>query len=79
MENVILTVKGMSCGHCINSIEGNVGKLNGVHFVKVHLNEEKVDVSFDSKVVSVKGITDTIEDLGYDIELSKLPKDQSCH
>lgn len=33
MENVILAVKGMSCGHCINSIEGNVGKLNGVHFV----------------------------------------------
>ncbi|MGM0875723.1 MAG: copper chaperone CopZ [Bacillota bacterium] len=79
MENVILAVKGMSCGHCINSIEENVGKLNGVNFVKVHLNEEKVVVSFDMKVVSLKGITDIIEDQGYDVELSKLPKDQSCH
>ncbi|MFK9119499.1 copper chaperone CopZ [Peribacillus castrilensis] len=68
MENVILTVKGMSCGHCINSIEGNVGKLNGVHFVKVHLNEEKVEVSFNSKMVSLKRITDVIEDQGYDIQ-----------
>ncbi|MFJ8069528.1 copper chaperone CopZ [Peribacillus sp. NPDC096447] len=68
MENVILTVKGMACGHCINSIEGNVGKLNGVHFVKVHLNEEKVEVSFNSKMVSLKGITDVIEDQGYDIQ-----------
>ncbi|MEE3955872.1 copper chaperone CopZ [Peribacillus frigoritolerans] len=79
MENVKLAVKGMSCGHCINSIEGNVGKMNGVHFVKVHLNEEKVEVSFDSKVVSLKEITDIIEGQGYDVELSKLPKDQSCH
>ncbi|MFJ8069527.1 copper chaperone CopZ [Peribacillus sp. NPDC096447] len=69
MENEILAVKGMSCGHCINSIEGNVGKLNGVRFVKVHLNEGKVNVSFDSKVVSLKGITDIIEDQGYEVEL----------
>jgi copper chaperone len=79
MENVLLAVKGMSCGHCVNSIEGNVGKLNGVHFVKVHLNEEKVDVSFDSKLVSLKEITDIIEVHGYDAALSKSSRDQSCH
>lgn len=67
MENLRITVKGMSCGHCINSIEGNVGKLNGVHLVKVHLNEEKVDVSFDSNVVSLREITEIIEDQGYDV------------
>lgn len=79
MDNVILAVKGMSCRHCINSIEGNVGKLNGVHFVKVHLHEERVDVSYDSKVVSLKEITNLIEDQGYDEEPSKFPIDQGCH
>jgi copper chaperone len=79
MDNEKLVVKGISCGHCVNSIEGNVGKLNGVHYVKVHLNEEKVDVSFDSKEISLKEITDVIEDQGYDVVLSKSPKDQSCH
>ncbi|MDF2036428.1 copper chaperone CopZ [Cytobacillus oceanisediminis] len=79
MENVILIVKGMSCGHCVNSIEGNVGKLNGVHVVKVYLNDEKVDVSFDSKMIALKEITDVIEDQGYDVALSKSAKDQNCH
>ncbi|MCP3738108.1 copper chaperone CopZ [Rossellomorea sp. BNER] len=67
MDNVKLNVKGMSCGHCVNSIEGNVGKVNGVQSVKVHLKDEKVDVSFDSKVVSLKEITNIIEDQGYDV------------
>lgn len=68
MKQVKLNVQGMSCGHCINSIEGNVGKLKGVESVKVHLNEGKVDVTFDSNVVSVKEITDVIEEQGYDVE-----------
>lgn len=27
MEKVKLNVSGMSCGHCVNSVEGSVGKL----------------------------------------------------
>ncbi|MDQ0233207.1 MULTISPECIES: copper chaperone CopZ [Bacillaceae] len=67
MEKVTLTVNGMSCGHCVNSIEGNVGKLNGVSEVKVHLSEGKVDVAFDSTVVSLDEIKETIADQGYDV------------
>jgi copper chaperone len=59
----------MSCGHCINSIEGNLGKLSGVQFVKVYLNEEKVDVSFDLAVISLKEITNVIENQGYNLAL----------
>lgn len=68
MEQVTLNVQGMSCGHCVNSIEGNVGKLKGVESVKVHLSEGKVDVKFDSNTVSLNEITDVIEEQGYDIE-----------
>lgn len=67
MEKVTLTVNGMSCGHCVNAIEGNVGKLNGVSEVKVHLSEGKVDVEFDSTVVSLEEIKETIDDQGYDV------------
>ena len=31
MEKVTLNVQGMSCGHCVNAVEGSVGKLNGVN------------------------------------------------
>lgn len=67
MEQTTLKVQGMSCGHCVNSIESNVGQLNGVQSVKVHLAEGKVDIAFDTAVVSLQQITDVIEEQGYDI------------
>ncbi|MDH5161426.1 copper chaperone CopZ [Heyndrickxia oleronia] len=68
MENITLTVNGMSCGHCVNSIEGSVGKLNGVKKVSVDLDNGKVQVQFDSNVVSLNEIKETIDDQGYDVE-----------
>lgn len=67
MQNVALSVQGMSCNHCVNSIESEVGKLNGVSEVKVRLNEGKVDVTFNSEVVSLEQIKETIEEQGYDV------------
>ncbi len=67
MQQVTLKVEGMSCGHCVNSIEGNVGKLNGVEAVKVHLDSGKVDISFDSNTISLDKIKEEIEEQGYDI------------
>ncbi|QDI90061.1 copper chaperone [Salicibibacter halophilus] len=67
MKEMTLNVQGMSCGHCVSSIEGNVGNLNGVDYVKVHLNEGKVDVTFDSNKVDLEAITEEIEDQGYDV------------
>ncbi|MGG1526177.1 copper chaperone CopZ [Peribacillus frigoritolerans] len=64
MENVILTVKGMSCGHCINSIEGNVGELSGVTTVKVNLDSGTVSVVFNPNEVSIDKIKETIDDQG---------------
>ncbi len=67
MEQVTLNVRGMSCGHCVNSIEGEVGRMDGVQFVKVHLDQGKVDVTFDSNKLSLEEIKSAIEDQGYDV------------
>ncbi|TWK79458.1 Copper chaperone CopZ [Bacillus paralicheniformis] len=67
MEQKTLDVKGMSCNHCVQAVEGNVGKLSGVESVKVDLGSGKVDVSFDADKVSLKEIVDVIEDQGYDV------------
>ncbi|MFJ8246915.1 copper chaperone CopZ [Peribacillus asahii] len=67
MEKVTLLVSGMSCGHCVNAVEGALGKLNGVSSVNVHLSEGKVDVEFDSSAVSLETIKETIDDQGYDV------------
>ncbi|MEH7107151.1 MULTISPECIES: copper chaperone CopZ [Bacillaceae] len=68
MENVTLTVKGMSCGHCVKAVEGSVGKLAGVKKVEVKLEKGLVDVEFDSNAVSLATIKETIDDQGYDVE-----------
>ncbi|MCK1982030.1 copper ion binding protein, partial [Peribacillus simplex] len=56
MEKMTLNVKGMSCGHCINSIEGNVGELSGVTTVKVNLDSGTVSVVFNPNEVSIDKI-----------------------
>lgn len=67
MEKETLNVKGMSCDHCISSIEGTVGDLKGVSQVKVNLNQGTVDVEYDATVVKRKQIIEAIDDQGYDV------------
>ncbi|AZQ46759.1 copper chaperone CopZ [Bacillus sp. GX] len=68
MEQLTLKVEGMSCGHCVNSIESSVKELNGVEQVKVQLAEGTVDVTIDSSAVTLKDIVAVIEDQGYDVQ-----------
>ncbi|MCM3005583.1 copper chaperone CopZ [Priestia koreensis] len=67
MEKVTLSVKGMSCGHCVKSVEGSVGELNGVQHVEVNLSEAKVIVEFDQNKVSLESIKEAIDDQGYEV------------
>lgn len=65
MKNVTLNVQGMSCQHCVNSIEGALKEI-GVSG-KVNLKGESVDVSFDEQKVSLNQIKEAIEEQGYDV------------
>ncbi|WP_394237578.1 copper chaperone CopZ [Niallia oryzisoli] len=67
MENVILNVQGMSCNHCVKSIEGSVGELKGVSNVKVHLDTGTVDIVYNSNEVSIETIKKTIDNQGYEV------------
>lgn len=65
--DVILEVKGMSCGHCEKSVKDGLSNLKGVNTVEVQLDEGKVNVNYDKKEITLDEICDTIEDLGYDV------------
>lgn len=67
METALLKVEGMSCNHCVSSVEGNVGKLEGVANVIVDLDQGMVEINFDSSKVSKDKIKAVIEDQGYDV------------
>lgn len=68
MEKITLNVQGMSCNHCVNSIEGSVGNLPGVSKVKVYLTEGKVEVGYDNNQIALEKIKETIDDQGYEVE-----------
>jgi len=74
MNQVTLNVQGMSCEHCVDSIERNIGKLDGVESVKVHLDKGKVDVTFDLKEADLKDITDTMKDQWFNVDRWELSK-----
>ncbi|OPH48285.1 copper resistance protein CopZ [Paenibacillus ferrarius] len=65
MQTVTLKVAGMSCGHCVNSVEGAVKKLGALG--KVDLSGGSVTVDFDEAKVSVDAIKEAIEEQGYDV------------
>lgn len=66
MESVI-TVQGMTCGHCKKAVETAVGNLQGVSSVEVNLDEGKVKVDYSEAVVSLDVIQEEIENQGYDV------------
>ncbi|WP_404328130.1 copper chaperone CopZ [Mesobacillus maritimus] len=67
MEKITLHVEGMSCNHCVKSIEGSVGELKGVSNVKVHLENGTVDVEYHANETTLASIKETIDDQGYDV------------
>ena len=50
MKHETFIVEGMTCNHCVMSIQKSLGGVSGVKEVKVDLNTKKVDVDFDENV-----------------------------
>ena len=48
MKTVEYTVKNISCGHCVHTIQMEVGDLAGVASVKASNETKKVEISFDA-------------------------------
>lgn len=67
MTEQVLSVPEVHCGHCVTSIEGAVGALQGVSAVKVDLDRKDVLVNFDSSSVSIDEVIKVIEGQGYDV------------
>jgi copper chaperone len=65
MTNITLQVEGMSCQHCVNSIEGALKEIGATG--KVSLESNSVDVSFDENKITIDAVKEAIEEQGYDI------------
>ncbi|WP_058991851.1 heavy-metal-associated domain-containing protein [Haloarcula sp. CBA1127] len=60
-----LTVEGMSCGHCEQTVEEAIEALAGVQGAKADKDAGQVSVDGD---VSTEQLISVVEDAGYDAE-----------
>lgn len=67
LNELTLSIGGMSCASCVNTIEEVVGELDGVLSATVNLVTEKLTVRYDPQRVRVAQIKKAVVDAGYEV------------
>ena len=67
MTTVTYTVPAIHCGHCIHTIEMEVGELQGVQAVKADEATKKVVITFDAPADETK-IKALLAEIDYPVE-----------
>ncbi|MHB0975732.1 MAG: heavy-metal-associated domain-containing protein [Candidatus Aquicultorales bacterium] len=65
-DRTVLKVSGMSCGHCVASVEKAAGGVPGVAKVAVDLGGGKVEIDHDG--ADLGAVKEAIEKAGYKVE-----------
>ncbi|KAJ6518814.1 Cu-transporting P-type ATPase [Mycena sanguinolenta] len=68
-EKCDLRIEGMTCGSCVEAIEGMLREQPGIHSVKVALLAERGVVEFDPKTWNAEKVISEISDIGFDATL----------
>ena len=66
MSTTTFTVKGMTCGHCVNHVTEEVKKIAGVTGVEVELESGAVAVTSDSDI-SADQMEAAVMEAGYEL------------
>jgi Cu+-exporting ATPase len=66
-NNVSLTITGMTCASCANAVERGVSKVQGVSSANVNFATEKLTLNYDSELVTLDLIKDTVKEVGYGV------------
>jgi copper chaperone CopZ len=63
MENLVLHIEGMSCGHCLNAVNQALAALKGVEVDSVKIG--RAELRFDPAQVDAATIAAAVSDEGY--------------
>jgi len=69
---VTLPVSGMYCAACVQKVEKALKGLPGVESATVNLSAGKAGVVFDTAACSIEDMERVIEDIGYEVPLSRV-------
>lgn len=65
MQHVTLTIAGMTCGGCVNSVTRVLKDLAGVGQVEVTLLPSQAKVGFDENKASVDTLSQAVKEAGF--------------
>jgi copper chaperone CopZ len=67
VEILNLSIRGMTCGNCVRSIERTLASTPGVTKVTVDLESAAAAVEYDSALVRPEVLANEVRDLGYEV------------
>lgn len=67
-QSVSISVSGMKCGGCENTIKTKLSSIDGVLVVEASHKDKRVDVEFDPAKIDMDEIEDAIADAGFSVE-----------
>jgi len=65
MEEKTVSVPTISCGHCVNTIEREVGEVKGVAGVSADVTSRRVKISWDPETTDWVVIEDVMKEINF--------------
>uniref|UniRef100_A0A8C0SW15 Copper-transporting ATPase 1 n=1 Tax=Canis lupus familiaris TaxID=9615 RepID=A0A8C0SW15_CANLF len=69
-----MKIEGMTCHSCTSTIEGKIGKLQGVQRIKVSLDNQEATIGYQPHLITIEEIKKQIEAVGFPAFIKKQPK-----
>lgn len=67
MNTIQLSITGMTCGGCVNSVQNVLAALPGVQSVHVTLNPGQADVVYDTTRITPDELIQAVIDAGFGV------------
>ncbi|XP_065484368.1 copper-transporting ATPase 2 isoform X2 [Caloenas nicobarica] len=74
----VIRIDGMTCGSCVQSIEGTMSQRQGVQRIAVSLSDGTGTIHYDPAVTNGEELRAAIEDMGFDASVLTEPPPQGC-
>ena len=67
VEILNLSVRGMTCGNCVRTVERKLASTPGVTKVTVNLTSASAAIEYDGDLVQPEVLANAVRDLGYEV------------
>lgn len=62
---VEISIEGMSCMSCVANVKKTLSDVDGIHEVKVNLENKNARLQYNPHIISIDKISQTIDGIGY--------------